>query len=418
MYLYIIGGTYGYVRGILGLYIGFFVGTMEIVVGAATIASYLMAAGEAITLAFGLRWEVQCAVWVIFLTVATYTQVTSNERFRWIAGAGVLVSLLFLFIYIVGSYSRIDPGKYSDNYFHEMTDYGNPRLSTAFSCITFPEFFFEGIELLPVLAHKAEKPNEAIPRGLLLNWLFSTIVAFLVVYVSTYQYPGPGVLSNEPLPLRFGFASIFQVPPHMGGLFSLPMAFTSLICGLYCINRVAKSMAESGLLPSFFKQNSSTGEITWTSAVSISGLLLGPTIIGVVVLNYLPIYFFNICTFLVFVLYSIYAAIFVTYIVLSQHFHRIPRPFRNPFGSYSAYLGLLIFGFMSVAQLFWPHAFYVTIFFVVYILGFTVLYRQLVRYFETYSEEEGNVFFLALIIKGESVIVIISVLISLTHLLS
>lgn len=147
----LIGGAYGYVRGIIGPFSGFFVGLMEIAINLALLALFVIAAGESVSSAFDLPLMSQPAVWIVIVVFSVAVQIPSNQSwFVFSSAVLTIISLVIWLVYVFGSIPFVDVNAYE----REDAAYDNSPAFRAIHTIgdgALPTVFFSGIEVLPVL---------------------------------------------------------------------------------------------------------------------------------------------------------------------------------------------------------------------------------------------------------------------------
>lgn len=147
----LLGGAYGYVRGIIGPFSGFFVGLMEIAINLALLALFVIAAGESVSSAFDLPFLSQPVVWILIIVFSIAVQIPSNQSWFVFSSAMLtIMSLIIWLVYVFGSIPFVDMKTYN----REDAAYDHSPAFRAIHTIgdgALPAVFFSGIEVLPVL---------------------------------------------------------------------------------------------------------------------------------------------------------------------------------------------------------------------------------------------------------------------------
>lgn len=336
---------------------------------------------------------------ILILSTAVVQSLDTYRFYRFIRFFTLTATILSI-IYIVGGYLVLDLDKYS----HEHTDKtGLHDWRDILAYAPSPIFFFTGIEMLPIIAHDAHDPRFAVPLGLIFVTAMSIVTAFFTYTLASGQRPGIVELREEPLPLMYGFANVFDISDETAAIFNIPFQIASYMIAQYFLCIIMKSMAESGLLPSFLLKT-----IVWPKfnlvfpvysasfAFAISTLIAG---LAWMMHNVYYAVQMNLVMFFSFPYYTLYIALFVTFITFRRQFSSLPRTFVSPFGVYGAYLGIAITTFLIIATCFYSYTIVSFVVYIILLILVSMCYLRYVHRHETFSGEEEKVFFLTYVIR-------------------
>jgi ethanolamine permease len=150
------GGSYGIVRGILSPFLGFYVGFMEITANISNVGGMMIGIGEAFTLAGELSFYYEPLFWILPILLC-YGITFSTRKVFWTATSFLSISgIIILLIYIFGSISFINTQEYFQHKDIVATGLPTTQAKKFFSYLSFPTYFYVGIELLPVVSHEAK----------------------------------------------------------------------------------------------------------------------------------------------------------------------------------------------------------------------------------------------------------------------
>jgi ethanolamine permease len=395
------GGTYGFARGIYGPYLGFMVGILEILTGLACMAAFIHGFGEACVHAFRLPDNYIVIFFVLMVIFTAGMQSLDALRFSWVSRIFTLIAITLLMIYFFSPLAVSNHGEYTShpNSSHTGSNEWRDILGNAPTCW----FFFTGIEMLPIIAHDSRDPRHSIPVGLLVVTGFSIVATFATYAVSTSQSPGIMELQQSYLPLSYGFVNILNVSVETAMLLNIPFQLVSFMISQYFLCIIIRSMAESGLLPSFFLRNISCSKYnlifpyysaSLTFTVSTSAAILAWVMDDFSdTLRMSFVYFFS------FPYYTLYIALFVTYIIFRKHFSSLPRTFVSPFGVMGAYVAIAITSFFLFATCFYAYNWVAFSIYCLLMGTLSWIYRVYGHRHQTFSGEEEKVFFPTYVIR-------------------
>jgi amino acid transporter len=396
------GGTYGFARGIYGPYLGFLVGILEILTSLACMAAFIHGFGEACVLALRLSDNYIVVFFALMIIFTAGIQSLDAHRFSWVSRIFTGIAVIFLIIYFFSPLASTNHAEYPSHVHSSRTGSHGWRDILGYSPTCW--FFFTGIEMLPIIAHDSRDPRHSIPIGLLVMTCLSIVATFATYAVSTSQSPGIVELQQAFLPLSYGFANIFHISVETAMILNIPFQLASLMVSQYFLCIIIRSMAESGLLPSIFLHNLSWPKYNLKFPYFSASLTLTLSTVAAILawvmdgfsgtLSMSFVYFFS------FPYYTLYIALFVTYIIFRKHFSSLPRTFVSPFGVVGAYVGIAITSFFLIATCFYAYNWVAFSVYCLIIGALSWVYRVYVHRHETFSGEEERVFFPTYVIRS------------------
>lgn len=155
-HLYIAGGIYGFVRGIIGPYLGFFVGVFELCCGSLLITAYVVAFSICATSLFGLPLQYQIVFYPFPYLLSVFLQRAGRKRFASVVVGLTSVGLVAFAIYILGGFSQLNQPRYG-NHPDAEPDSVNDQIYKIFRNSSYAIFFFWGLETIPVISSEARQ---------------------------------------------------------------------------------------------------------------------------------------------------------------------------------------------------------------------------------------------------------------------
>lgn len=154
LFLYHVGGIYGFVRGIIGPYLGFFVGVFEICCGLLLIALYVVAFAFSVNCALGLPDQYQILFYPIPYILNVLLQCWNRRYFSSAVICFTLLGLLSFSIFLFGSFSQLNQTRYG-NHSNAHPESTSAQLHSYFRNSSFAIFLYWGIETIPVISNDA-----------------------------------------------------------------------------------------------------------------------------------------------------------------------------------------------------------------------------------------------------------------------
>lgn len=228
--------------------------------------------------------------------------------------------------------------------------------------------------------------------------LIVLLLAPVIITAACIQSPGFNVLSEEALPLTFGFMNNFSLSSSMSALLFVPALFQSYHAYVYVFGRLLRSMADSRLLPSILQSYHSKHHTPYVGIVAGS--------LAVFCLMFLRLFASHsydiLCGISSIGTIFIYLLIACSFCIFRQRYQTLERQVVNPFGVAGSIYAILIIllALISVCA-FIPYGYLLISFFFVLVFFVTLFYFFYARHKQRFSEDEQKIFFLAYVINGE-----------------
>jgi ethanolamine permease len=380
------GGSYAYVRCMIGFYPGYICGCYELIKNMVYGSLMMYALADAVSYTFNAPSYLSIILCLIFhLTIA------SVHIHGWKAtsiSSIILTSMtiIFLLIFFFGSLPHLHRED-GDN--HEYQE-GTSKFMQVFP---LSASFFIGIESVSLLANHFPEPKTSVRIGYYGCLVTITILTIFVLISCTSSYEE--IISTTKYPLNFTFANIFQMQIRKATVLTIPaLILTSSSC-VYAYDKITKSMVESSILPAYFASSLSTygsrQDVIIRIGISQSICML---------LFYAPEiqrYLYNLCLLSAFLSYLIILASYV-----SMNWKKSKLQMKNPSVlSYAiASVATLVFSLaiLSIIGLQKDHGIVASV-----MIGLTALlscyYHVFVRKQQKYNDEEIKIAFNHLVSK-------------------
>lgn len=162
-------------------------------------------------------------------------------------------------------------------------------------------------------------------------------------------------------------------------------------------------IAKSGFLPSFFTFKT---PVTETPVVTLT-FAAGIGVTMSLYFQYYPEYINVVARMIDICSYIVFMNAFIAYLLFQRKYSSLPRSFRNPFGVWGAYYGVVnnLLGFVSVFKYSVRHDVINAVYCLLIFLGCaTIFYWVYLVNRQTFSDEEKNLMFKAYLINGKNVL--------------
>lgn len=163
-----VGGTYGFVRGILNPYWGYIAGNFEVYVNLVALSSIIIAFGDSCSQVMGLPVSMQPVTWPILLIASGIIHAYGNQIFWTFSDVLTVISLIILVLFVVLSVQHLDLNQY------EQPEKAQPDIQHTIGFTSLTSLFYCAIELLPVVAHEAAEVTLSV------SYHFSSFLVILL----------------------------------------------------------------------------------------------------------------------------------------------------------------------------------------------------------------------------------------------
>ncbi len=338
------GGAYSFGRTAMGPWGGFITGLGENMEYIITPAVIVVGIGGYLSAVFGTPDSFDPLWWLAAYVVFVGLNITGVEvSFRFTVFITFL-ALAILLVFYIGAIPHFS----WENALNITPDPGGSRwfpkgwMGIA-AALPFAIWFYLAIEELPLAAEEAHNPKRDMPKGILWGLLTLVITAFLVLFLNAGIAPGSAEVGASDEPLFLGFKTIFG--DGMGAKALALIAVAGLIASfhtiIYAYGRNIYSLSRSGYLPRILSLTHSKRQTPHVALITgaIIGYLVALSIhflpqdspVGAILLN-----------MAVFGALISYVMQMLAFVLLRKHHPGMERPFRSPFGSFGAWVALLI----------------------------------------------------------------------------
>ena len=397
------GGTYGVVRVTLGDFIGYLVGTGEILLYIYIVAFKVSALGGLVTNMTGYDNKYEPLYWAIIyfsIIIVIMNQKLLFWRSVWVFG--IYICMILLLYCTMTRTGDVDFAKYTKDPMVDSKS-GNDRVYRFFEQLPAANAFFNlYLKVSPLACRECKNPTTDVPLAMYIVYALAIVSAFSILFCMSSIAPGVAVLRRSPgAPMSFGISSMFDIAMEDAMAFTFLAKYATCIVLTFAFKREMAALSKSG----FLWDSQKWGCIP-DRADRLVGLLVGCCagyLLNIMILHWhvdVRLYVINSAKIFN---STINIVVFVTYIVFRQKFSSLAKKFRSPLGVAGAVYGLLVYimlwtctGALNNMGDHWHPFVLLACFLVLLSLPFVLYYRHHL----TFSEEESSVLFVAYVIKA------------------
>eukprot|EP00981_Chlorochromonas_danica_P011430 scaffold4011_cov197-Ochromonas_danica.AAC.12 len=370
------GGSYGYVRCVLGPFLGFIVGLFESLEYIMFLSSTLVDVGLLLGSLLHSGQNLQPLYWLLFHLLAIPAHLMGGSLFWRVSMFLSLWLVGILVVYLLASAVRADPMPSTD-----LTAHPSATLhfySSAGWC-------FKGLEVLTLTCEHTSEPAKRVPRAMV-----SSAAIMAVLLLSTFAAmgslpPGPEILKSSLMPFAQSMEEALRGSQTLVHLLLLPALLGTVHCFLFAASQQLRAMACSGLVPADLKQ-------PWVSVVAVCTLSLCVELS----LFYSQPSSYRSVLFSLAMLAAIpvYICLMVSYCIYSTKFSGLDRFYRSPVGQYGAFFAIGAFAISALTLIAFPKERTIsTTFFCVWTSLAVAYYFRVAESRQCFSREEQLRFF-------------------------
>jgi amino acid transporter len=149
------GGSYGFVRAIIGPFWGYFAGCCESIRSVFYLTASVMVFGEILSSVFHLSRDYEPVFWIIFYLTAFSINYFQKSLFWNVSVILGVICLLLLFLYVFASIPEMNFQRYSSSIDYERD--GGSFIQGVLSNFVFVSWMFVGVESLPLANFYVQK---------------------------------------------------------------------------------------------------------------------------------------------------------------------------------------------------------------------------------------------------------------------
>eukprot|EP00981_Chlorochromonas_danica_P004545 scaffold912_cov187-Ochromonas_danica.AAC.23 len=329
------GGSYGYVRCVLGPFMGYMVGFFESVEYITFVAATLSVFGQILRTALQTSSAFEPLYWLAFYLISMIIMMLDGPYFWRFAAFLSLWLIIFIFVFCLGN-SGVARMNDEAVYWPSESSFMN-NFSVGGWC-------YKGIEIITLTSGHADKPARQIPRVLMSSVLSMIFLLYSLILILGSLQPNVHNLDYY-LPLLAGTKRLFNIPDRFVSLLFAPAIFGVAYCFLFAAYRQLYAMARSGLVPAWLGKAYGQHQTPIHALVAVCVLSFAIELILFYAHNNLLSLLYNIS-----MLSSlpVYMSLMVSYVIYAKNFHHMERTFRSPLGISGAIFAFVIFGFAVV----------------------------------------------------------------------
>ena len=346
------GGTYGFARVTAGPYIGFLVGCFESFGSICYLLITMISLGQFTSQITGQDRKYEPIYWLILYSICISSECLNRQSYYQLLNHIAFYIVMIYVFYLIISLQNIEVNKYlpansiDSIYSNGVTDF--------FAVFPYCSFFFFGMEMIPLVSNEVKNPTKSMSTGMISITVMIVVFSFLFMFFYFCQYPSYPVndlnyIQTHSLAFNSGFSNTFGISEATATIFTSPLPFASTIIYFHVCCKQIKALSASKLFPALFASSPTTAATHGTSFPDNSSLFV--FLFGFIVLiigyctNAVNVYssmFYNLYAACLMGTYSTYLIIFISFLIFRRKYSSLERPFRNPLGSPSAYLGLFL----------------------------------------------------------------------------
>jgi ethanolamine permease len=341
----VVGGITAFCRAVFGNIAGYFIGYVELFGYLGFMAFLVLTLSQLITDQTGLNTHLWPLLW-IFMLIPLYILMSYYNSLSWKTMLTLsLVCMVQLFAFILYAMRYADETYIYKDWPEDTDMHWGKGLIGIISSIFSTAWFFTGFECIVHATKETDKPIKNIPFVLIVCSITFCILAVAITYFNCTIAPGGGVVSGALFPILEAMDAATGYKHRYAWEWMLyPTTILNLITATWTASRQVWALARVGYMPQLFAVVPSHG--TPARAIGVSCVLTYVILFilyrfieaGKLAIDRVEVIYTDIVLLCAF---AAYACTAITYIGFSLFFPNAPRPFKNPFGIYSA--GLLMF---------------------------------------------------------------------------
>lgn len=331
------GGSYGYVRCVLGPLIGYLIGffeAMQYIMFMTTCLSYV---GRILGRVFHTARVYQPLYWLCFYILAVPFQLLGGNLF-WKASVllGLWIILLAL-IYILGNAGDAHMTS-STITSHTPFHAGNEMRYLHY----FPVggWCFKGIEVMTLTCENIANPGQNVPRAIMASVSTMVVLILALILVVGSISPGVEIVMKKTFPLNLGLQNVFGVSDNWASLITLPTVIGTFFCFLYAGSHQLYAMASSGLFNPVMKETFGVNRVPYVAVLVV--IVVSFTIQVILFYNMSDRYLDVLFTLSMMSSSPVYVCLCISYMIYSTKFGNLDRSYRSPFGMVGAVFALAV----------------------------------------------------------------------------
>ncbi len=389
------GGIFGYVRAALGPFNGFLVASCEFVY----CTTYIVVKTQNLMDVFGSEDSIDSNIYyalvVLIYGICLCLSLIGGKPVFILTSLIGFFTVSVLLIYFFGTLASVGTGDIS------YSRYGGSSQSLTWASVMAGRFYvgsqYSGIQYFPLLSQYLKDPRSQVPRMMIISCVIFILFSVFITLAAISQAPGAEALASADLPLKYGFARLFDVNIDVAKWIDIPCLFGVVFGFFYCSGKQLFAITQSGLLPSFLNATIpgvDTPYLCYTLAACVGAAL------NLYALSY-PDHLVEIEAISVLATLYICILCLIAYMVFRRKFSSMTHAFVNPFGDGAAIYGIIYYLTSGIGLIFYSsiEPFYLVAF-AIYLVVATIFFWAYLVKNQKFSEEEKKMMFKAYLINA------------------
>eukprot|EP00981_Chlorochromonas_danica_P004134 scaffold808_cov180-Ochromonas_danica.AAC.2 len=342
------GGSYGYVRCVLGPLIGYMIGFFEAMEYVMFVATSLDAVGRVISAITGTARNAEPIYWLFFYTICLPLHILGGSAF-WKVGAVLAVWIVILvLVYLLGNAGG---AVLKEDHTGDVAQL-DPEALSFLRYFPMAGWCYKGIEVMTLTCDNIRNPGYIVPRTMMATIVAMVIFFIGIVFMTGSVHPGAFNLINESFPLDPGLMKIFHVNKQTAAFIAAPTMIGTTFCFIYAAAHQLYAMACSGLFSPMLKEVYGRNRTPWVAILLVA---LVSYVVQVTLFYWVPDSYVDILfTLSMMSSQPVYICLCISYLIYTTTFSSLERSFYSPFGRVGACYALLLYCFVSVSLVGFP----------------------------------------------------------------
>eukprot|EP00981_Chlorochromonas_danica_P007411 scaffold1710_cov182-Ochromonas_danica.AAC.1 len=232
------GGSYGYVRCVLGPLIGYMIGFFEAMEYVMFVATSLGAVGRVISAITGTARNAEPIYWLFFYTICLPLHILGGSAF-WKVGAVLAVWIvILLLVYLLGNAGGAVLKKD-----HTGDSSLDPEATIFLRFFPTAGWCYKGIEVMTLTCDNIRNPGYIVPRTMMATIVAMVILFISIVLITGSIHPGAFELMIQKFPLDPGLMHAFHVDEQAAAFIAAPTMIGTTFCFIYAAAHQLYAMA-------------------------------------------------------------------------------------------------------------------------------------------------------------------------------
>lgn len=342
------GGSYGYVRCVLGPLIGYMIGFYEAMEYIMFVTACLAYIGKIMTDVLNISRDFEPLYWLVFYICAVPIHMMGGRVFWKVGAFFALWILVLMIIYILGNTgnARMSSSTTNDNNGFQ------PEGASFMQYYPVGGWCFKGIEVMTLTCENISSPGRNVPYAMMASVVTMVVLVWSILLIAGSITPDVNGMIQSSFPMNGGLKHIFHLSDQWISLISMPTVIGTSFCFLYAGTHQLFAMASSGLFNPILKSTFGVNRVPYYAILSVVALSFS---IEAILFYTMPHKYINVLfTLSMMSSIPVYVCLCISYLIYCGSFANLERNYRSPFGAYGAYYAMVIYGFAYVTLIGFP----------------------------------------------------------------